>query len=401
MGSARGGVYLRLAVTLSVPIAACCWRAFRCRASTWDILERSYSARRVCHVDRSLYGIFSLQLNPFIVAAAAGRAAGVLVPRWRPLRLGGYPERDRLWTAVKVVALVDAGDPGLFLVRWMRGLAGQCSFLSHRTDRGASTRPVQERGPGAERGRRRVRAVVAHAPHRHWGTGNGFSVMIAAFMVPPIAESLMSAWCNHRVQWILLQLGLAAVAVAAVTRLAGGRPLRPHAAPAGGDELPMPSSGLQPLIASYAPWQVQRGLAAFGIDSLPDELPPEKWSRRGIQGAFSAGFCLLAVWLFNRPRAVEEAWRRAGVADADPAGSKITCAPRSRGRWPGRWRSAGASWPRSGFVCRRPADHQRGRADGGRVRGDGRRGRAQVPIRARRRGRRTGRSTASTPCPAS
>ena len=308
-----------MALTLIVPIAVLLLARISVPGVDSSILERLIADASVSF-DRSLYGIFALQLNQFIFAAVLVELLAFVVPRWRPLRLGGYPERERLWARVRIVGLVMVAIQAVFLVRWMRGTPDTAPFLLAGMIEGPRHDPFMIVVQVLSLVGGTLLLLWLTRLIDTWGTGNGFSVMIAGFMVPPIAKSLMSAW--HRVQWSLLQLGLAAVAVAAVTRLAGGRPLRPHAAPAGGDELPMPSSGLQPLIASYVPWQVQRGLAAFGIDSWPARLPPEKWMLRGIQAACCAGFCLLAAWLFNRPRAVEEAWRRAGVADADPAEMK-------------------------------------------------------------------------------
>jgi hypothetical protein len=316
MGSARGGVYWRLVVTVSVPIAALLLARIPLPGLDWDILDRLFSNSR--HSPTEL-GIFSLQLNPFIAAALLVEVLALLVPRWRPLRQGGYPERDRLWTAVKVVALLLVLYQAFFIVRWLRRTDDMFSGF------GTILGPAHPLMNVAQ-----ILSVVGGAfallwltrVIDTWGAGNGFSVMIVAFMVTPMAESLYWAVRNQSQSdnRILVPLGLAAVAVAAVTRLAGGRPLRPREAPTAGDELPMPSSGLKPMITSVALWQFHNLLAKFGIQLFPDGLlPPETWTRRAIQAALTAGFCLLAAWLFNRPRAVEEAWRRAGVADADPA----------------------------------------------------------------------------------
>ena len=301
--------------------------------------------------DPAVLGIFSLQMNPFIAAALLVEVLALLVPRWRPLRQGGYPERDRLWKAMKIVALLLVLSQAFFIVRWLRrtedvfsGLAGMIT--------GPSSEPLMSVV--------QILSVVGGAFALlwltrlidTWGAGNGFSVMIVAFMAMPMAESLFWAVRNQSQSddRIVVPLGLAAVAVAAVTRLAGGRPLRPRAAPRARDELPMPSSSLKPMITSVALWQFHSWLAKFGIELFPDGLPPETWTRRAIQAALTAGFCLLAAWLFNRPRAVEEAWRRAGVADADAA--QIEDLVRAAFARSLAWSLAicWGSWPRSGCV---------------------------------------------------
>jgi hypothetical protein len=154
-----------------------------------------------------------------------------------------------------------------------------------------------------------------------WGVGNGFPLIIVTFLVAPMGESLLPS-VRQRIEAgdrILLPLGLAAVAVAAVTRLAGGRPLRAHAVPAG-EELPIPSSSVYPVLASFSILHIPASLSsAFGIDLLPDVFATETWTRRGVQAGLAAVLCVFVAWLFNRPRALAEAWRRIGAAAADDA----------------------------------------------------------------------------------
>jgi len=249
MGSVRGGVYLRLAVTLFVPFAVLLLARIPLPGLDWDILDRLFSNSK--H-SPTVLGIFSLQLNPFIAAALLVEVLALLVPRWRPLRQGGYPERDRLWTAVKVVALLLVLYQAFFIVRWLRrtddefsGLVGTIMGPAHPL---MSVAQILSVVGGAFALLWLTRLIDT------WGAGNGFSVMIVAFMVTPMAESLYWAVRNQSASddRILVPLGLAAVAVVAVTRLAGGRPLRPRDAPAAGDELPIPSSSLKPMITSVA-----------------------------------------------------------------------------------------------------------------------------------------------------
>jgi len=69
---------------------------------------------------------------------------------------------------------------------------------------------------------------------------------------------------------------------------------------------------------TYSLLQMPAQLAAFGV-GLPAAFALDLWLRRGIEAVLAIPICLLLAWLFNRPRAVAEAWQRAGWPGADGA----------------------------------------------------------------------------------
>ena len=92
----RKGVYGRIAVTLIVPIAALLLARIPLPGIATDMFEKFYEAGGGAY-DPAEHGIFTLELRPFLSAALWVEVLALLIPRWRALRLGGYPERNRLW----------------------------------------------------------------------------------------------------------------------------------------------------------------------------------------------------------------------------------------------------------------------------------------------------------------
>jgi hypothetical protein len=180
------------------------------------------------------------------------------------------------------------------------------------------------------------------------GVGNGFSVIIAAFAAKPLIDAFL--WSvPHRVEAgdrILVPLGAAVVVVAAVSRLASGRPLRPQAAKAAPVELPTPSSGIQPGLAAFWLVGLPVALTKWGFDIFPDALLSGELLQRGLAVGLTAPLCLLFAWLFNRPRAVAEALLRAGASDTPAVRDAVRAAFARSLAWSlvVCWALMGVSW---------------------------------------------------------
>jgi hypothetical protein len=149
-----------------------------------------------------------------------------------------------------------------------------------------------------------------------WGVGNGFAVILAAFLAPDLV-GFVSSIRHHSDPGdeILLPLLLAAVVVAAVTRLAGGRALRAQPAAPRGDELPALSSGAHPINVSRSLLALPSQLAAMGLTLFA--IAPSTRMSRAAEVVLIAAACSLLAWLFNRPRMVAQAWQRGRAPSAD------------------------------------------------------------------------------------
>jgi len=347
----RKGVYGRIAVTLIVPIAALLLARIPLPGIATDMFEKFYEAGGGAY-DPAEHGIFTLELRPFLSAALWVEVLALLIPRWRALRLGGYPERNRLWTRVTVLALVMVTMQAFFIVRWLRATSE--TFLPM-----VGALVVGERNDLAWIVTQTL-TMVAGTFLLYWlarlidryGTGNGFAVILVAFLLPPMVRELVAS--AHRLpgETILAPLCLGAVAVAAVTRLAGGRPLRSSASAAGYDRLPMPASGLQPTVAAPSALMVPVSIAQFGSFVLPAPLKrsfvtmPSEAERTGVpRGARMS----MAAWMWplrlarNESRSAARSMPVTGMARSDDV-SERTGTPR-RGGCTGRAEALHTSSP--------------------------------------------------------
>jgi hypothetical protein len=305
-----GGVAARIALTLLVAVGA-------------PLLARiplpgvDVTSLQLVSFDRAIMGIFALELHPFLSAALLVEVLALVVPRWRAWRLGGYLERDHLWRRVAAVALLLLTVQAFFVIRWM--MHSERVFDPLSLTGWAPHTPLAFMAV--------LVTLVGGSFLLYWltrlidsrGAGNGFSVMLMAFLAPPTLAELISS-ARHRLDGgapILFPLAAAAVAVAAVTRLAGGGSLRPHVVPNGREQLPTPASGLYPLGASQSLLNIPAQLAVLEVIALPPALTAGTWTYRAAQIALIAGLGTLTTWMFNRPRVVAQAWREAdGVGTA-------------------------------------------------------------------------------------
>lgn len=318
MVSARERAYGRLAVTLMVVVGSLLLGQIPLPGVDIDAFEKVFAAAGGSR-DRTLVGITTLGLVQVCSTVLLIEVLALLIPRWRAWRGGGYPERQRLWTRTMVVALVLVTIQSFFLVRWLRSTNVAFSAFGELVS-GIDIPLVRVA---------LMLSMVGGTFLLYWltrvidglGAANGFSALIVLpSVVPTLGDAVSSA--RHRIDAgdrVLWPLALAAVVVVAITWLASGRPLRRCGAPAPAVELPTPSSSIQPVVIAYSLLQMPAQLTKMGVNLLPAALESELWLQRVIEAVLALPLCLLLAWLFNRPRAVAEAWQRAGGPDADGA----------------------------------------------------------------------------------
>jgi hypothetical protein len=331
VGPDRGAWVRRLAVTLIVPVVALLLARISLPGVDVSLLERLAAGNSRASFDVALMGILAIELTPFISASWWVESLALVVPGWRRWRLGGYPERANLWARVKLIALVLALVQSFFIVVWLQHTSDRFpAFLGsldlYRDDHVMFVAQMLSLVGGTF-----LLYWLARLIDRY-GAGNGMTVLIAAFTVVPVGWSLFTS-VRHTLErgegnLLPLALGAAAVAVAAVTRLASGRPLRPGRAPLGTDVLPAPSSGVKPIGVAVAILQLPESIARLGNWVVPKSLEPGGWTVRGLEAVFTAATCVVVAWAFNQPRVVAKAWLRAGVPemDAQPAQTRAAFA---------------------------------------------------------------------------
>jgi hypothetical protein len=315
MGSKRG-VYRRIAVTLLVPIAALLLARISLPGVNTVVFERLFEAGSKSY-DPAEHGIFCLGVRPFIWAAILVELLAVFIRRWRAWRLGGYEERGRLWTRVVIIALVAVLLQSFIFVRWLRGLS-MSFYMFGDVVMGERNDPFWIAA--------QTLSLVAGTFLLFWlarvidkfGAGNGLAVMIVAFMVPSVVQELYR-FVNWSRYPILMPLGFAAVAVAGLTRLAGGRPMKPGV-PTGEERLPTPASGLSPVVDGASAMMIPMQVAAFASFEMPEALTRGTTVNRALEIAVVGALCVLMTWLFNRPRLLAQTWKRGGAPNPDGAG---------------------------------------------------------------------------------
>lgn len=311
----RGDVYRRIAVTVLAPIAALLLARIPLPGVNTVVFEKLYGSAGSKAYDPADQGIFCIGLHPFISAAIVVELLALVIPRWRALRLGGYPERDRLWKRVVIIALVFVTVQSFFFVRWLRGTSA--AFYMYGDVLVGD--PYDPFWIAAQ-----MVSLIAGTFLFFWltriidryGIGNGFAVMIVGLMVPSVVHDLYWFVFWHEFD-ILKPIGLAAVAVAAVTRLAGGRPLKPSAPPTGADRLPAPASSLSPVLDGSGIMALPSQIAAFAPFAIPAALTPGTTLNQAIEIGVVGALCLLMTWLFNRPRSLAQTWKRGGGPDPE------------------------------------------------------------------------------------
>jgi preprotein translocase subunit SecY len=317
MGREGANAYARLAVTLALPIVALVAARITLPGVDTTVLQLAGS------FDPTVVGILAIEVNPTLSAFLYVEVLALLIPRWRRWRVGGYPERASLWTRVVVLAVPLTALQAFFVARWL-------THTSH------SLPPPEILAPGWSPFVAVILTLTAGSLALVWlarlierkGCGSGFAVFAVGFTVPEMVGGLMSS-ARHQLELgerILLPLLLAAVVLAGVTRLAGGKTLRSRPGGLETVALPVPACGLLAVTVTRFLLDLPVHLGKLGVDfgRLGAALAPGSWSLRATQAALVAVFTVAIAALFNRPRAVAAVWIRAGAADAGaPAPSSV------------------------------------------------------------------------------
>jgi hypothetical protein len=269
--------------------------------------------------DPTVFGILALSLVPVLTASQLVEALALVVPRWRSWRVGGYPERDRLWSLTQILAVTLTLVQAWFIVRWLGGIRLPRPWtVVLAPGWGSALTVILTLTAGVA-----VLTLLAVLIGRY-GAGNGFAILTAGFTVVPVGEALLRSVRRQLEsgERVLLPLLLAAAVTAAVTYTSGGGELRPNAEPRRPRKLPVLASGLQAIVIAWSLMRLPDQLAKFGIDMGP----VSGWPASGTPGyraaelLLVAGMCALLTWLFNRPRNVAAAWSaEAPVADGGAA----------------------------------------------------------------------------------
>lgn len=269
-------------------------------------------------VDRHAFdgwGVLALGLEPVVSGFVLVELAALVVPAWRPLRVGGHAGRATLATAAIGLGLVLAVIQARGLVAALRSTGA----LSDGTLPGALVALTLVAGSAAL-------TWVASLAGRH-GLTNGYATLLAA-------GALTSSWGGIRSELtplggmarlgasgplaVVLHLGCMVLVVAAVAAML----LVNDETGAGGVERPWlrnPASGLVPLSLATSLLLVPATLAGWipALRGLAVGIPGALY--QGLRFALAVPLALLLARLFNRPSKVAEVWGRVPGALPDAA----------------------------------------------------------------------------------
>jgi len=296
-------------VTVTAGVLGIAWAASQILIPGVDLSEfdRAGLRNRVF----AMAGAASLGLNPAIFAFQLVEWAALIVPPWRHLRAGTPEGRVPLRRAAYLLTAVFGLVQGFGIGTWMQSV--------HMLEPGLGQRLMVTAILGVTS---TLALALAHVAGRR-GLGNGFSVLLAAALVPSVvelAESAYGLWtAGAMTSGLPFTLALPSVIVAVASVRLARRFWKRGEGPRG---LPLPASGVAPL-----------GIAA-GILSLPLSVAPllgadlREYAALLSSGdlrvdaihlALIAASCAALSFLFNRPERVSALRARLGVEGApDP-----------------------------------------------------------------------------------
>jgi hypothetical protein len=261
--------------------------------------------------DPTIFGLFALGVGPITSAALLIELLALVVPRWRPLRHGGYEGRSRLWARTRVLTLILAATQSFFILRW--ATSSDMGLLPDSHLARALVLIVPTVG-------QLLLLWIAEQIDRH-GIGNGISVLIAAFLLQrmagtPVRSVAVALGDRSQGPLILAAMVLVAVVVSVARRPSRGwqnQPPRP--------QLLTPAGGVLPyLVTSWLLFSLPTGLRAFVPLGRPAVLTFGTPSNLVLWALLLAGASAGFTWLLNRPRAVAAIWQR-GPGQLDEVGA--------------------------------------------------------------------------------
>jgi preprotein translocase subunit SecY len=240
-------------------------------------------------------GVLALGLMPAITALLIVEVAALIVPRWRPLRIGGPDGRRALYRSVLALTLAITLLQSYFMLRYL-----QSARMAEGGLDGVAITLTLIGGTFALLG-------LARAIDRY-GLGNGFAVLTAGSALLAVMDP---GGIGRRLLFLLdegpARLAGYLLAVGGMA-LVTWRVLTEHQRrPIDALGLRAPASGLAPLELAATVLVVPATLANFGVALGPlASVGPGARGYLALQLALVAAGCVLFVRLFNRPARVAE-----------------------------------------------------------------------------------------------
>lgn len=272
-------------------------------------VEMLFGARGI---DWDSVGPFALGLTPVLTAFYLVEVATLLVPRWRPLRIGGHETRDRLWARTRILALILTAVQAYVYAVNIQGLKvldaglGNCALVVVTLMGGTC-----------------LLMWLARLISEH-GIANGFSVLLAANAAPRLLAQISVAALQPDVSapqllegvlWIVLPVGVLLWSMRRPS-FSGDTTTPPR--------LMLPASGILPLNVAASLLLLPASMAGLGWVA-PERvalIAPGSTLRWGIEGALALVLCPLYAWAFHRPRQVARLWARSTEQAGGTAGAE-------------------------------------------------------------------------------
>ncbi len=250
------------------------------------------------------YSLMALGVAPLLSAYMLVEFAALLVPAWRPLRVGSPGGRAGLHRVSLVIGIVLAFFQSVVMVTVLR--------TQGAIDPSLGTRAVVVLTL--------MGTTVAQIAMARWvdrdGLGNGFAVLLAGYSLPRVVDPVWRAFAAAEAHTIPAWVLPAAVVAIAVPVAAAAWMFSPYRLTAKGSEMThpalisRPACGNAPLVVTLSVLSMiatvveffQRGGAADAAAS-PLTIP---W---GFSWLASIGAAFVFAYLFNPPQRLAAAWR--------------------------------------------------------------------------------------------
>lgn len=252
-----------------------------------------------------MYNVMTLGITPFVTAFMLVEWVALLVPRWRPLRVGAPEDRARLKRVAVIIGLVlTLGQAVVLLV----GLAGM--GMIYPQERVAQLLAVMTLLIVAV-----VQLKLAQTVDRS-GAGNGFAILLLGEMLLRALNPFFQAsWLGQPGQaspptfqtWILAAALPLAMAVCLFQSRSVSAKVGMHRA----SWISRPACGLAPLTIVLVCFDYSaRIVTLLRNGGAGEAVQPTITGPLGARLALAIGAAFLFAWLFNHPGRIAKAWQR-------------------------------------------------------------------------------------------